>query len=319
MRLQPVLLSVLLSASAALAADSALLNLVMPEARMVAGIDVERARDSFLGRKMLEQIDSGKDGEFAKFVAMTGFDPRRDLREIIFATPDTNTKNPPALIVVRGAFDTSKINGFLKVSGAAAAENLGGIDFYTKADSKEDMGFAFLDSSLAVAGSKETVRAALKRRGGSGSAMTAATYSKVQSMSRGNDIWMVTSIPVAELSNALPGGKHAPQAMMGGDAFKAIEQAAMGIHFSANQMDLTAEAVSRTEKDATGIADVIRFLSTMVQMNREKPEVKALAEALDAMKLTTDARTTRLTISLPTAEMEKMFDQRSKPAPAKKI
>ena len=103
MRLQTALLSLILSASAVFAADSTLLNLVMPEARMVAGMDVERARDSFLGRKLMEQLDT-KAGDFAKFVAMTGFDPRRDLREVIIATPDANTKNPPALILVRPRF-----------------------------------------------------------------------------------------------------------------------------------------------------------------------------------------------------------------------
>jgi hypothetical protein len=150
--------------------------------------------------------------------------------------------------------------------------------------------------------------------------MTAGTYAKVQSLSRTNDIWMVTSIPVAELSNAVPGGAPGPAAgMMGGDAFKGIEQAAMGVHFGGDTMDLTAETVSKTDKDATSIADIIRFLSTMVQMNRDKPEVKALATALDAMKLTTDARTTTLTISLPMTEMEKMFNTTQKKAPAKKI
>lgn len=316
MRLQSALLSLILSASAVFSADSALLNLVMPEARMVAGIDVERARDSFLGRKLMEQLDT-KDAEFGKFVAMTGFDPRRDLREIIIATPDTNTKNPPALILVRGIFDMSRINGFLKVAGVAAAENLGGVDFYTKANSKEDMGFAILDGSLALAGPKEVVRAALKRRAGAASALTAATYAKVQTMSRANDIWAVTSIPVAELSNAMPGGGQGPSGMMGGDAFKGIEQAAMGLRFGAEFMELTAETVSKTEKDATGIADVVRFLSTMVQMNREKPEVKAFAAALDGMKLTTEAKTTKLSISLPMAEMEQMLKDK-KPA-AKKI
>jgi len=69
----------------------------------------------------------------------------------------------------------------------------------------------------------------------------------------------------------------------------------------------------------TSIADVVRFLSTMVQMNRDKPEVKALASALDAMKLTTDAKTTTLLISLPIAEMEKMLNTNSKRVPAKKI
>lgn len=318
MRLQSVVLSLLLSASAAFSADSALLNLVMPEARMVAGIDVERARNSYLGKKLLEQMDT-KDSDFGKFVAMTGFDPRRDLREVIMATPDANTKNSP-LILVRGVFDQSRINGFLKVAGVATSENLGGIDFYTKANSKEDMGFALIDSSLALAGSKDMVRAALKRRAGAGSAMTAGTYAKVQSLSRANDIWMVTSIPVAELSNAVPGGAPGPAAgMMGGDAFKGIEQAAMGVRFGGETMDLTAETISKTEKDATGIADIVRFLSTMVQMNRDKPEVKAFATALDAMKLTTDARTTTLMISLPIAEMDKMFNNTTKKAPAKKI
>jgi hypothetical protein len=317
MRWQQAAISLLLSASALFSADSALLNLVMPEARMVAGIDVERARNSFLGRKMLEQMDS-KDGDLAKFSAMTGFDPRRDLREVIFAAPDASTKNAPALILVRGTFDKGKINGFLQGSGTATAENLGGIDFYSKPGAKEDMGFAVLDSTLAIAGNKEVVRAAIKRRAASSSAMSANTYSKVQAMSRNNDIWMVTSIPVSELSNAIPGGGPGPSGMMNGDAFKGIEQAAMGLRFGGETMDLTAETVSKTDKDATSIADVVRFLSTMVQMNREKPEVKALATALDAMQLTTDARTTRLMISLPVADLEKMFTQSGKPA-AKKI
>jgi hypothetical protein len=317
MRLQPTLLSLILSASAIFGADSALLNLVMPEARMVAGMDVERARDSFLGRKLLERMDTHSNSEFAKFVAMTGFDPRRDLREVIVATPDANTKNPPALILVRGVFDMGRINGFLKTAGVAAAENLGGVDFYTKTDAKEDMGFAIIDGSLALAGPREVVRAALKRRAGSASALTAATYAKVQSLSRANDIWAVTSIPVAELSNVMPGNNQGSQGMMGGDAFKAIEQAAMGIRFGTDVMELMAETVSKTEKDATSIADVVRFLSTMVQMNREKPEVKAFAAALDAMKLTTDAKTTTLMISMPVADMEEMF-KNSKSAPVRK-
>lgn len=320
MRYQPVLLAILLSASAAFAADSALLNLVMPEARMVAGIDVERARDSFFGKKILEQIDAKGADDLSKFAAMTGFDPRRDLREIVIAATDANTKNPPALIVVRGTFDMGRINGFLKTTGLAPVETLNGVDLYTKVDGKEEMGFAFLDGSTAVAGNKAGVRAAVQRRGGRGAAMTAETLAKVQSMSQSNDIWMVTSIPVAELSNALPGGAPGGPApgMMSGDAFKGIEQAAMGIRFGASTMDLTAETVSRTEKDATSIADIVRFLATMVQMNRDKPEVKGLATALDAMKLTTDARTTRLTISLPVADMEKMIEGTRK-APAKKI
>ena len=54
-------------------------------------------------------------------------------------------------------------------------------------------------------------------------------------------------------------------------------------------------------------------------MNRSNPEVKSLAEALDLMKVTTDARTTTVTIALPVAELEKLMKSAVKPAPAKKI
>lgn len=322
MQVRSLILAVVLSAPAAFSVDAALLNLVMPEARLVAGIDVERARESFLGKKMLESMDA-KDSDFAKFVAMTGFDPRRDLREVVIAAADANAKNAPALIAVRGVFDTGRINGFLKVSGVATSEMVAGVEYFTKKDSKDDMGFAFLDGTTAIAGPRETVKATLQRRSGSGAGLNGATRAKVQDMSKANDMWFVTSIPVAELQKALPGGndggkKQGPAGMMGGDAFKGIEQAAMGVRFGSESMDLTAETVSQTEKDATGLADVVRFLSTMVQMNRENPDVKGLATALDTMKISTDAKTTRVTLSLPMAEIEKMMKAGGKPA-AKRI
>ena len=318
MRLQPALLTLIFSASALFSADAALLNLVMPEARMVAGIDVERSRDSFLGRKLLEQLDA-KDTELAKFVALTGFDPRRDLREILIAAPNASSKDAPMLFIVRGVFDTGRLNGALRVAGIAPVESIGGVELFTKKEDKDHMSLAFVDGTLAIAGNIDMVRAALKRRSGSASALNAATYAKVQSISRTNDLWFVSSIPVAELSGALPSNNSVPPGMMGGEAFAGIEQSARGIRLGADVMELTAETVSKTEKDATGLADVARFLATLVQMNRSNPDVKALATALDSMKVSTDARTTRLSISLPTAELEKMLKATVKPAPAKKI
>jgi hypothetical protein len=293
----------------------------MPEARVLGGIDVERARDSVFGRKLMEHFDANS-SDFAKFVSQTGFDPRRDLREVIFATADTKGKNPPALVLVRGVFDTARINSFVKGAGIAATENINGIDFFTKPDAKNNDGFAILDSTMALAGHKDAVRAALVRRGGKGAPMPAETFSKVQSISRDNDIWLISTVPVAEFSDAIPSNK-APQqgqpadpmsGMLKGDAFKGIEQASLGVRFAAELMQLTAETISATEKDATAIADVIRFLATMVQMNREKPEMKTFADALDSMKLTTEAKTTRLILSVPTAEIEQIIQKGKKPA-----
>lgn len=315
MRLTRFFILPILAAFSALAADQALLQLIVPEARIVAGMDVDRAKESYFGQKILAEFNS-KENDFGKLVAATGFDPRRDLREVLVAATDTTGKNTPGLVLAKGTFEPSRITTFLKTSGATLVESVGGVDVYTgpsKNGGHNDAVIAIIDSSLAIGGSPALVRAALLRRGGNATSMTAESMARVQSVSRANDLWMVSTIPVADLSKALPGGNTGDaKGMMNGDAFKAIEQMAMGVHFAADMIDLTAEAVARTEKDAIALADIARFLASMVHLNRDKPEMKGLATALDGMKLTTEARTTRLSVSLPTSEIEKVIQPKNK-------
>jgi hypothetical protein len=321
MRFAQMLFAVLLTAAAVFPADTALLNLIMPEARVLGGIDVEHARDSAIGRKLMDQLKD-TDPDFAKFIAATGFDPRRDLKEVVFAATDTKAKQAPAVVLVRGVFDTSKITGVAKSAGDMGFETVNGVDVFTKLNTKDDGAFALIDSSLAIAGTKAAVRNALLRRGGKTAPISAETYAKVQALSRDNDVWFLSNVPVSELTSAMPktseSDKDAADQMLKGDAFKGIEQVSLGIRFASQMMDITAEALSATAKDATAIADVVRFLATMVQMNREKGDTKALAEALDTMKLTTENKTTRLMISLPLGDLEKMLEQQQRiPAPRK--
>jgi len=67
------------------AADPQLVSLLMPDAKVVAGINVEQARNSPLGQFMLAHMQRGDEG-FAKLAATTGFDPRRDLHEVLMGT-----------------------------------------------------------------------------------------------------------------------------------------------------------------------------------------------------------------------------------------
>ncbi|MBM3787036.1 MAG: hypothetical protein FJW30_21980 [Acidobacteria bacterium] len=304
MNLRFLQLPVLLAASL-YGADSSLLKFIMSDARFVAGVDVDRAKDSSIGRKMMEELNS-QESELMKVTAATGFDPRRDIREILVASPDSNSKNGPALVIIRGAFDVVKIKAYAAISGFASTDVVNGADFFS-AKNKDDNALAFLDGTLALAGDRATVRAALQRKNATSPGLNAETIAKILAISQANDIWLVSTLPVAELSKALPNGGPSG-GMMGGDAFKGIEQAALGLRFNADAMEITAETMSKEAKDATAVADVVRFLATMVQMNRDKAEMKGLAGALDAMKLSAEGRTTRLTISLPMADMERMFN-----------
>ncbi len=316
MNLRGFLATGLFLASTAFGADAGLLNLVMPNAKVIAGMDIARAKASPFGQFFMKNMNM-KDEDLAKFTAMTGFDPTRDLTEVVIASVDTNTKGNNAILLVRGNFDPARLKLALAQNGMNVVQMVMGIEMFSKKDDKNSV--AFIDSGLAVAGDSVAVKAALERRAG-GSGLPAATYAKAQDMSRENDIWMVTSVPVSQFAEKMPDNTPGQiNGMMKGDMFNSIEQAAMGVKFAATMLNVTMEAAVRSEKDATAMADVARFLSGMVQLNRDKPEVAGLATALDSMKLTTDAKNVRMTISVPQSEIEKMMQQGKARANTKKI
>src|ERR1700758_1458318 len=67
------------------AADPLLLNLVSPDAKVVAGVNVEQAKGTQFGQYVLNQMQTG-DAHLQELVALTGFDPRRDVRELLVAS-----------------------------------------------------------------------------------------------------------------------------------------------------------------------------------------------------------------------------------------
>ena len=300
--------------SSALGADAGLLNLVMPEAKVIAGMDVARAKSSPFGQLFMKNMNL-RDEDLVRFLALTGFDPARDVTEVVIASVDTNTSaGANSILLVRGNFDGARLRAALVRNGLSVLQVVTGVEMLAKKGEKGAV--AFVDASLAVAGDAAAVKAALERRAG-GMGLPAATYAKAQDMSRENDVWMVTSLPVAQLAEKMP--ENAPgqlNGMMKGDMFRSVEQASMGVKFAATMLHLTMEAAVRSDKDATAMADVARFLAGMVQLNRDKPEVAGLAAAFDSMQLTTKARNVRLTMSMPQAEIEKLV-KTARTAPVK--
>lgn len=300
--------------SSALGADAGLLNLVMPEAKVIAGMDVARAKSSPFGQLFMKNMNL-RDEDLVRFLALTGFDPARDVTEVVIASVDTNTSaGANSILLVRGNFDGARLRAALVRNGLSVLQVVTGVEMLAKKGEKGAV--AFVDASLAVAGDAAAVKAALERRAG-GMGLPAATYAKAQDMSRENDVWMVTSLPVSQLAEKMP--ENAPgqlNGMMKGDMFRSVEQASMGVKFAATMLHLTMEAAVRSDKDATAMADVARFLAGMVQLNRDKPEVAGLAAAFDSMQLTTKARNVRLTMSMPQAEIEKLV-KAARTAPVK--
>src|SRR5215472_6743239 len=102
-----VLTAVLAGAVAvASGADPQLLNMVMDDAKVMAGVNIEQAKTTPFGQYVLSQLPA-QDKHLDEVITLTGFDPRRDVRELLLASPSSDSKSGIAL--ARGIFDIAKI------------------------------------------------------------------------------------------------------------------------------------------------------------------------------------------------------------------
>src|ERR1700681_827461 len=102
--------------SMAFAADPSLLSLVMPDAKVIAGARVDQAKTSPFGMYVLTHLQLD-DPDFQKFVAVTGFDPRRDVRELLVASNSAQYDPSHWLVLAKGTFNPERIEGVAQANG----------------------------------------------------------------------------------------------------------------------------------------------------------------------------------------------------------
>lgn len=290
----------LLAALAALplaAADAGLLNLVMPDARVIMGVQVDQARNSPFGRFVLSQMQNDS-AQFARLTAETGFDPRYDLREVIVASADESGKGNP-LVLARGKFDAGKIRDFARREGAAAS-NYRGTDVLVSGKGNRVQWLAFPGADAAVAGDEDAVRAALDRLPRSAPTLDAATLARITDLSARYDAWLVSRAGVARLAESVRDPNVA--GAMRGNLMQSVEQAYGGVRFG-DEVEIAAELLMRSDRDAQAMEDVVRFLGQMMGGQNRDPRAGKL---LDAMKLTSEGRIFRMSLSIPEAQIEEL-------------
>jgi hypothetical protein len=291
----------LISATAALplrAADPQLLTLVMPEAKVLAGVNVEQAKGTPFGQYVLTQIQSNAQ-HMQELVALTGFDPTRDVRELLVASV-VGTTPKTGLLLARGNFDAAKIAA-LAASKGAPAEPYGGLTILE--DPKKTHGLAFVDDTLVVAGDLASVKSALDRRTVPSSLPTNVTV-LVNQWSLNQDAWAITTVPPYTLhppatAPQVPGVGPNSQA-----AFQAIQSAAAGVKFG-NNVVLTAQAQADTAQNATAMADLLKFVINMAQMHAGQNE-QALAFT-KSLVISAQGTTVNITGSIPADQFQEII------------
>ena len=301
-----------LQVTAFAAVDPGLLRLVMPDAKVIAGLQVRQTKNSLFGQYVLSHMQI-EDAAFKKFIAQTGFDPRRDVTEILMASNwEQSTPESRWLVAARGTFNLPQITAAAKANGGAITDfqGVGILTYSEEAKPQEpkpevESGIAFFDSSSAVMGDLASVKAAIQRKQ-SAAAPTGDLLSKVRDLSVKNDFWFVTTVPISEFAGAMPNPNLS--GAMKGDLLAAIHQASGGIRFG-DTVTISGEAVTRSDKDAQALVDVFKFLAGLIQLNSENNKVAGqVSTLLDTMDLKTSGNIMTMSMAIPEQQLEQLLN-----------
>jgi hypothetical protein len=278
------------------AADPQLLNLVMPDAKVLAGVNVEQAKGTQFGQFVLNQLQT-HDAQMQQLVAMTGFDPRRDVSELLVAS-DGVAGSKTGLALARGNFDIAKITAAATVAGAAT-EVYNGFTILEHPKNKE-AGIAFLDATKVAAGDIASVKGAIDRLK-TPQPLPAAVTVKVNQWSLSQDAWGIATVPPDSL---VPAGQGTQNPMF--NAGKSVQAAAGGVKFGALVV-FSGEAQCDTAQNAKTLGDMIQLLINMAQMQANlDPTAAAL---IKSVTVTANGNLMNIQASLPQEVLQQLLQQ----------
>jgi len=324
---QTTLLTALLAFGSltAFAADPQLLNMAPPDATTYAGINVEQAKTSPFVQFLLTQMPESN--SLNKFITETGFDPRRDLTEVLIASTmpstaavsgaATATDSPaaadmhmmPGVVLAKGNFNIPQILGVAANDGEVVVSTYSGVTLLTI---NKNQALAFVDASTAVAGGLPGVKAALDRRSGSNS-ISPAIMARINQLSTTLDAWTVST---GALSSFIPGmgGPNGPSAVL-----SSITQASGGVKFGAS-IQVSVQAIAANAQDASSIGDLTKFAVQMISAQGNGANIpEALSTMLKSLVVSTDGTAVNVSLSMPEDELESLIKTSTSGAPAARI
>jgi hypothetical protein len=247
MKLAQSLLVLLLAVRAVPAADAALTDFFPAGTKVVFGINVRKVAKSPLAQAGLTQAMAQVQAQAAaadwlKLASLAGFDPLRDIDEVLVAT-NGEGQNPPSLIVLSGRFDVARL-----AEGARRYLDvplLGG-------DKPTDGVVALLNASTALAGDRPTVLATLDHLG-NGTQIDAALAKRIAAARSRYDIWGLGDRPEGFVAPT-------PQA----SALESIDRFQFGVSVS-HGLELGAEIHARSAKDAEQLSATLGMVEAMIK------------------------------------------------------
>jgi hypothetical protein len=277
------------------AADPAMLELIMPDARVVMEINLDRIASSPIGQAMSPQVK----GELSALLptgqdqpGLGGLEWSRYAQEVVFAggAPTGQGKPAPALVIVRGLLDPAWIESLNAFQGAKG--NYLGVP--TLSSDGGSTVVAFLGGSIAVIGQSADVKAAIRRRGQNTppSPVLAEGLARFEGQC---DAWLVSKGALAMPAKGPAGGWL--------KWLERVDSFTGGVR-TGPDFDLSAEMNMRNEKDVAGMADGLRWFAGVVQTQENS------ALNLEDLNFQVDGKRLSLALQVPEQQIRTALQQR---------
>jgi hypothetical protein len=247
--------------------DNVLVRMVPPGTTSLVGANMDRMKATPFYKKLVEQQRMPQVDAFA---AETGFDPRRDVRELLYAaTPDGS------VLLARGRFKLAA-----DPTAHAKLVRHGVYNIWTTTGNDQTAGFCILDGTLAAAGQLKAVEAALDE-------WTKGTHKAAQPLLAlgrtivpATHLWGVSTGFASFLASTLPKGGG-----RGGIDFSKIFAGMKSSWFQSDftsGVNLELHGNAATEPDAVSLRDMAKGLIGFGRLNvpENQPELLKLWDGI---------------------------------------
>lgn len=270
-------------------AAAELWTFMLPDAKVIAGVDWQRAKASAAGQMISKRLLNTPDAKSK--AATAGLDFVEGIERILLSAPAAAPGQPGSgqmLLALSGRFDRAKLKR--SMPPGTAIERFQGIDLFVPPSTKRDeMVAGLVSDKLLLLGDRASISEALESRSGISSA---SLLERARQMEARHEIWLIAdSLP------ELPAGST-PYSMQ---AVQDIRGADIGISLRSG-MDLSANLTFGDAEKAQGMAMFAQMLSTMPAGSA--PGTHEMAAMVRNLSVKAEGAEVKATLSLSAAQLE---------------
>lgn len=263
--------------------DNVLAKMVPADTVSLVGMRMEQLESTPLFRDLVAQ---GKFQPMDQFVRESGFDPRRDVRDLLLASNGKQT-----VLLARGSFHLNLPPAAKKIDYHGYAIVTGG-----------QGGFCILDSTLAAAGPLPILEAALDQYKSGARNNASVLLTRARSIPEDYQLWVVTAGNGSLISENVPG---AAKGLDVGRIFRSLQNVLLEVDLRKGIKGF-AEGYCPSAQDAKSLSDAARGMVGMARLNTPEGQPDLL-RVWDGFKAEQSDRKVTLTVDVAQELMDQLL------------